>query len=214
MVKSYEIYRFMCTKRKKSPNDWSITLRKLLNVFNDYKLLDNKLLSPKILIEIMANDNPLVFDLDDSYNLELEITFLEFFEILIGCSIRLNEPQDAKKNNLNQKNSRSSLVNASGETNLNAPQTVNEAAIADNSTNNQPAAFALQAITSVLNSNRPVSATEVNMNASSNEQDTKRAELELNEWVEKNNFFFEKKFFPSAENFETLTRIVNASLDF
>jgi hypothetical protein len=66
----------------------SITLRRFLNILNEYKLIDATLLTTRDVVEIMASDNSLVFDSEDSYNLELEITFLEFFEILIGCAVK------------------------------------------------------------------------------------------------------------------------------
>lgn len=45
-------------------------------ILNDYKLLDGKILSSKDVIEIMATDNPIVFDSENSYNLELEVKFI------------------------------------------------------------------------------------------------------------------------------------------
>jgi hypothetical protein len=53
----------------------------------DYKLV-NENLAPKAIIEILAFDDPGVCDEDGSINLELEMTFLEFFEALVGCSER------------------------------------------------------------------------------------------------------------------------------
>ena len=43
-------------------------------VLNDYKLIDGKLLTTKDAIEILASDNAIVYDSDNSYNLELEVT--------------------------------------------------------------------------------------------------------------------------------------------
>jgi hypothetical protein len=80
-----------------------MTLRKLLNILNEYKIIDSVNLSSKDIIEVMASDNSLVFDSEDSYNLELEITFLEFFEVLIGCAARLNENQEASKTRASRK---------------------------------------------------------------------------------------------------------------
>jgi hypothetical protein len=40
-----------------------------------------------------------------------------------------------------------------------------------------------------------------------------RLDQEFNEWIEKNNLFFEKRFFPAAEKHETLQRLVNVALD-
>jgi hypothetical protein len=44
-----------------------------MTVLNDYKLIDGKLLSSKDLIEILSSDNPIVYDSEGAYNLELEV---------------------------------------------------------------------------------------------------------------------------------------------
>lgn len=48
-------------------------MRGFLLVLNDYKLIDGKLLTTKDVIEILASDNAIVYDSDNSYNLELEV---------------------------------------------------------------------------------------------------------------------------------------------
>ena len=48
-------------------------MREFLMVFNEYKLIDGKILSTKDIIEVFASDNPIVYDSDNSYNLELEV---------------------------------------------------------------------------------------------------------------------------------------------
>lgn len=46
-----------------------------LNVLNQFKLIDGKILSTRDVIEILASDNPLVFDFDEAFNLEFEVIF-------------------------------------------------------------------------------------------------------------------------------------------
>ena len=46
----------------------------------------------------------------------------------------------------------------------------------------------------------------------SEEEEAKLVEKEYGEWIEKNNFFFEKKFFPAAEYFENLSCLANSAL--
>lgn len=48
-------------------------MRMFLNILNQFKLIDGKVLSSRDVIEILANDNPLVFDFDNSFNLEFEV---------------------------------------------------------------------------------------------------------------------------------------------
>ncbi len=50
-----------------------MTMRNFMTVLNDYKLIDGKLLSSKDLIEILSSDNPIVYDSEGAYNLELEV---------------------------------------------------------------------------------------------------------------------------------------------
>jgi hypothetical protein len=44
-----------------------------MTVLNDYKLIDDKLLTSKDIVNILSSDNPLVYDSDGAYNLELEV---------------------------------------------------------------------------------------------------------------------------------------------
>ena len=85
MIKAYDIYQMVCKKRR-SGGDSSITMRAFINVLNDFKLID-RALKTRDIVEILASDNQLVYDFDNSYNLEFEITFLEFFEALIACAL-------------------------------------------------------------------------------------------------------------------------------
>ncbi len=50
-----------------------MTIRDFLMIFNEYKLIDGKLLTTRDVIEIFASDNPIVFDSENAYNLELEV---------------------------------------------------------------------------------------------------------------------------------------------
>lgn len=48
-------------------------MRKFLLLLGEFKLLDGKFLTTKEVIEIMAAENPVVFDSENAYNLELEV---------------------------------------------------------------------------------------------------------------------------------------------
>jgi hypothetical protein len=44
-----------------------------MTVLNDYRLIEEKFLTSKDIINILSSDNPLVYDSDGAYNLELEV---------------------------------------------------------------------------------------------------------------------------------------------
>ncbi|XP_033125967.1 radial spoke head 10 homolog B-like [Anneissia japonica] len=85
LERTLELYYAICNPRKASPCDLSLTMREFLFMLNDYKLINDRL-SPQMIIQILACDDPAAYDSVD-YNLELEMTFLEFFEALIGCAV-------------------------------------------------------------------------------------------------------------------------------
>ena len=131
-------------------------MRKLLNVLSDYKLLDGKPLTSRNVIEIMASDNPLVYDSDGCYNLELEITFLEFFEILIGCAVYTNNSSSSsnsggksqKSNNNNNNNTASNnntaaTVATSSEPNVPQTDAITTTTATDNNNTNQSGDYKL-----------------------------------------------------------------------
>ena len=53
-------------------------------MLSDFRLINSDL-SPKEVLQILAKDNPELAQ-EDFCNLELEMTFLEFFEALIDCA--------------------------------------------------------------------------------------------------------------------------------
>jgi hypothetical protein len=58
---------------KKAPYDLTINMRMFLNILNEFKLLDRKNLSTNEVVRILATDTNLVFDYDNSYNLDFEV---------------------------------------------------------------------------------------------------------------------------------------------
>nr|KAI8728850.1 radial spoke head 10-like protein B2-like; partial [Biomphalaria glabrata] len=85
MDQSYQIYRVICTPRKKPPKEPVIKMRAFMFFMKEIGLI-NQDLTPTRLVELLASDNPLVMDGQGCYNLELEMTFLEFFEALLLCA--------------------------------------------------------------------------------------------------------------------------------
>lgn len=76
MIKAYDIYRMVCKNRRSAPYDSTITMRRFINVLNEFKLIDKKTLSTKDIVEVLAADNQLVYDFDNSYNLDFEVNFI------------------------------------------------------------------------------------------------------------------------------------------
>lgn len=83
--KSYAVYELWTQPRKLPPHDQSFDMRKMLWMLKDYNLIDQNL-SAKEVIKILARDDPRV-EQDGFINLEIEISFLEFFEAIVGCAV-------------------------------------------------------------------------------------------------------------------------------
>ncbi|XP_065098629.1 radial spoke head 10 homolog B isoform X1 [Paramisgurnus dabryanus] len=79
----WDIYQALC-KANSANTDKTLTVRQLILMLKDLCLYDNELTASKVL-EIVSVENPAVYDGTHS-NLELEMTFLEFFEALLGCA--------------------------------------------------------------------------------------------------------------------------------
>ena len=84
MSKSWDVFVNHCHPNVHPPHEPTFKTRQFLYMLNDFKLI-NTVLSAKQVIHILAQDNPELAQ-DDFFNLELEMTFLEFFEALIDCA--------------------------------------------------------------------------------------------------------------------------------
>lgn len=205
-------------------------MRKFLHILNDLKLLDSKILTSKEVIEIMASDNSIVYDANNSYNLELEITFLEFFEILIGCAVksydRLKQRESSNSKNLLQSgdgsmtqsiqitdkaddksNDAKLLSQADMASGPNKDSTVNvivdELKMTSDQAlpNNLPITNLDEQTFEIVNNETPLTATAVDLD---------KKELEL--WNEQNSLFFSNHFFPAAERHIAVIKAMNGSL--
>nr|XP_020471526.1 radial spoke head 10 homolog B2 isoform X3 [Monopterus albus] len=83
MKRCWEVYQAYCRVNAAPRNDRTMTYRHLLWMFKDLHLLDNKLTTVRLL-EIITAESPEPKNLSSC--LEQEITFLEFFEVLLGCA--------------------------------------------------------------------------------------------------------------------------------
>ncbi|XP_023136217.2 radial spoke head 10 homolog B isoform X2 [Amphiprion ocellaris] len=83
MKRCWEVYQAYCRVRTGSTDDLTMTCRHLLWMFKDLQLLDHNLTTAKLMDIITAEScDPS----NRSSCLDLEITFLEFFEVLLGCA--------------------------------------------------------------------------------------------------------------------------------
>ncbi|GFN95169.1 radial spoke head 10 homolog b-like [Plakobranchus ocellatus] len=85
MDQAYEIYQGISTIRKRPPREPTLKMRDFLFLLKDLNLINQDLTAAGV-IGVLASDDPGVADGKGSYNLELEMTFLEFFEALVGCA--------------------------------------------------------------------------------------------------------------------------------
>ncbi|BFY99925.1 hypothetical protein BsWGS_02965 [Bradybaena similaris] len=87
MDQAYGIYQTVSTQRKRPPKEPVLKMRQFLLLLKDLHLINEDLTSAAV-IQVLHSVNPTLSDGEGSYNLELEMTFLEFFEALIGCAER------------------------------------------------------------------------------------------------------------------------------
>ncbi|CAM4608507.1 unnamed protein product [Leuciscus chuanchicus] len=78
-----EIYQALCKANSVRP-DQSLTARQFVWLLKDLSLYDSELTLSKVL-EILSVDSPAIND-GIHNNLDLEISFLEFFDALLGCA--------------------------------------------------------------------------------------------------------------------------------
>ncbi|KAM9715646.1 radial spoke head 10 homolog B [Menidia menidia] len=81
-TRCWEVYETFC-KASAARRDKTMTCRHLLWMFKDLHLLDHMLTTARLLEIITAESGD---HSNLSSHLELELTFLEFFEVLVGCS--------------------------------------------------------------------------------------------------------------------------------
>ncbi|KAG8009050.1 Radial spoke head 10-like protein B [Nibea albiflora] len=81
--KCWEIYQAYCRVSASTGDDQTMTCKQLLWMFKDLHLLDNNL-TTATLLEIITAESRVLGNLSSC--LDLEITFLEFFEVLLGSA--------------------------------------------------------------------------------------------------------------------------------
>jgi len=84
MSRSWDIFCGLCVPNTHYPHELIFKSRQFMFMLSDFRLINSDL-SPKEVLQILAKDNPELSQ-EDFCNLELEMTFLEFFEALIDCA--------------------------------------------------------------------------------------------------------------------------------
>ncbi|KAM4698695.1 radial spoke head 10 homolog B [Rhinophrynus dorsalis] len=82
--KCWDIYRIYCHQNTSPPYDPTMRMRHFMWMMNDFKITSRGLTATAI-VDILADDDPCV-RVNEEINLDLELTFLEFFEALLGCA--------------------------------------------------------------------------------------------------------------------------------
>lgn len=82
MEGSWKIYRSLCEQQTREP---TLKMRRLLLALKDFQIIGPRL-SADAFLKILASDNPSVCQ-SGVYNLEIEMTFLEYFEALVASAV-------------------------------------------------------------------------------------------------------------------------------
>ncbi|CAF1003902.1 unnamed protein product [Adineta steineri] len=87
----YKIYLSFCTKKKNKPDDITMQKRDFLLMLKHFQLVDSVHLTASRVISILAEEDPNIRPSGSTKNsdirLDIEMSFLEFFEALISCAL-------------------------------------------------------------------------------------------------------------------------------
>ncbi|XP_027817578.1 radial spoke head 10 homolog B isoform X6 [Ovis aries] len=92
--KCWEIYTAHCRPHAAPPHELTMNMRHFLWMLRSFKMINKELTATKF-VEVIAEDNPSMYDGIDS-NFELELVFLEFFEALLSFAL-ICVPEPATK---------------------------------------------------------------------------------------------------------------------
>ncbi|XP_065779865.1 radial spoke head 10 homolog B isoform X4 [Muntiacus reevesi] len=92
--KCWEIYTAHCRPNAAPPHELTMNMRHFLWMLRNFKMINKELTATKF-VEVIAEDNPSMYDGIDS-NFELELVFLEFFEALLSFAL-ISVPEPATK---------------------------------------------------------------------------------------------------------------------
>lgn len=94
MEKCLEIYKTLCAANAShAESNGSLTMRQFMFFLQDLKIVGSNL-TAKSILTVLSSDNPAVNKGDGTANLEISMTFLEFLEALVGCSLYFTTKQE------------------------------------------------------------------------------------------------------------------------
>lgn len=226
LIKCHEVYKFVSTKRERSPYDSTLKMRDFIHLLNDYKLLNQNNLTTKVLVSILASDNLNVYDsTNDSYNLEFELCFLEFFEALVSCALEnitdqnMLARQSRQSTIVTREHSFLSQVSCKTNTDKNQDeQMTSQTHIGvKSSTGNKDLSKISSENENESNINEEIAEKKdtanvhLNVNQKSKTKSSNK-EKEIEIWLQKLEYFFMLKFFPAADYSQFIKKEINKSL--
>ncbi|XP_030610330.1 radial spoke head 10 homolog B isoform X2 [Archocentrus centrarchus] len=205
LKRCWEVFQAFCTATR---DEQTMTCRHLLWMFKDLRLLDNKLTTRRLLEIINAESHD---PSNLSASLELEITFLEFFEVLLGCA-EVTWEQVSETLKEDHPVSRSDTEASRGQPQVEASEEMMQTTNCPSQSTGLPSAQDV--------GSQPDVKTEVNMTPQSAEHtedeaesvctpaenQTKDCKLELmTQMVDQ---FFNHIFFPAFDHYQLMTRTI------
>ncbi|CAI9736665.1 Hypothetical predicted protein [Octopus vulgaris] len=223
----YKIYTAICKPRKLPPHDASMKMRDCLVILKDLNLI-NENLTAKAAIDVLAVDDPNVI-VDGDYNLEMEMTYLEFLEALVGfAEIYITEtvvesltiPLDTVTSSRSPKTSSQPVMSPVLSTNVSTISFQQQSRTRDTTGTRTPEAVQeeqrtslsvlfspLESLMETTDSRKTtiVEETEGEVEAEELDQATKK----YNFWTHQIHIFFIEKFIRPVKNLLNMQQVVN-----
>ncbi|CAK6978754.1 radial spoke head 10 homolog B [Scomber scombrus] len=224
LKKCWEVYQAYCRVSAAPRDDLTMTWRHLLWMFKEFHLLDNKLTTARLL-EIITADSP--DPSDPSSCLDLEITFLEFFEALLGSAeVKCQQVSGGLEESLSPSNTeaeatRNSPKEEASEKNLPTTNSPPQTTAAPVNSSDSPEVSSPKSVEAERSSNTPELSTAQDLESQqepghpksesagegqdgqTKEVEAKDSQLEL--WIQKIHQFFIHFFFPAFDHHQLVT---------
>ncbi|XP_069590333.1 radial spoke head 10 homolog B isoform X1 [Ranitomeya imitator] len=189
--KCWDIYKTYCKKNTSAPFEPTMTMRHFIWMMRDLRILNDDLNVTKT-VDILGEDDPSVRD-GNEINLELELTFLEFLEALIGCAItRVTDDLQERNHQLHQGEQR---ADTASDSNASADLRILHEGLLT------PSKF-----DGWTEEKEPISATKTMDKRSprllSHTPRTTQKRTRAGKWFRQVDVFFQKVFFPAYEKAE------------
>nr|CAH8872626.1 unnamed protein product [Trichobilharzia regenti] len=109
----YQAYRFIVHMKRRfqttiSRPPYTMTIRTFIFILKDFNMLDSKI-TVRDVVEILCKCNPVAGTIDE-YNTDTELTFFDFFEALIHCTLIILLKKDEPQENLIEEKTKVSMT--------------------------------------------------------------------------------------------------------